>query len=620
MIPKQTCTVLGRSRAIAVGALLLAIPVCQSSCSLQDRGEKSPADTARQWLAANAIRLDSVEAGHGFVDMQPLKQVVGTSRIVALGEATHGSREFFQLKHRMLEFLVTEMGFNLFGIEATMPEAFDINRYVLTGEGDADKALAGLHFWTWDTEEVRSMIEWMRTYNADPTHSRKVRFYGFDMQFAPRAAKVALAYLRRVDPPQAERAGKELAILASPYTDQEFDGLSEAQKASAATAIDEVLAAFDQRKRAYVSHSSEGEWALARQHARVLSENIEFRREKASASTLRDLAMAENVEWMLQREGPDSKAVIWAHNAHVAISRGAMGWHLRQRFGLGLFVFGFAFERGGFQAIEWPTGTKGGLRSFEVDSAPSGSLDALLTSAGLGIAAIDLRGVPSSGPVAEWFSSPHETREVGAVFSEKWSGLTQRSVARIYDGLLFVDMTTRARPLTNREPRQLLAAPTDTGFEESEPGRPPVGWELPPNLATFDFRASTTEENPYEGRRCAVLSRAPGSHYGEVVGSLSQRLAAKPFRGKRVRLRAATRAVLDGPEIHAWLRLIITRASVLSPPFDTLEGYPVDTDEWRTQEVLTEVPQNAEDITYGLYLVGDGTAWLDAVSLEVVGE
>ena len=206
MISRQTCTALGRSREIALGALLLIVLVCQASCAPRQRGEKGAARAAREWLAANAIRLDTVESGHGFVDMQPLKQVFGTSRIVALGEATHGSREFFQLKHRMLEFLVTEMGFNLFGIEATMPEAFDVNRYVLTGEGDAARALAGLYFWTWDTEEVRSMIEWMRSYNADPTHVRKVKFYGFDMQSAPRAAKVTLAYLRRVDPPEAERA------------------------------------------------------------------------------------------------------------------------------------------------------------------------------------------------------------------------------------------------------------------------------------------------------------------------------------------------------------------------------------------------------------------------------
>jgi hypothetical protein len=76
-----------------------------------------------EWVRANAIRLTTPEAGHGFADMEPLKKVVGNARIVSLGEATHGSREFFQLKHRMMEFLATQMGFTIFSIEANMPES-----------------------------------------------------------------------------------------------------------------------------------------------------------------------------------------------------------------------------------------------------------------------------------------------------------------------------------------------------------------------------------------------------------------------------------------------------------------------------------------------------------------
>lgn len=235
---KQPKTALTDSRAITLVMLLLICLASSSGCRPQEEKKEgtapaistnelgtAAAEAARSWLATNAVRLETVEAGHGFADLQPLKQIIGPARIVALGEATHGTREFFQLKHRLLEFLVTEMGFNLFAIEATMPESFDLNDYVLTGRGDPEKALAGVYFWTWDTEEVRTMIEWMRSYNADPKHTRKVKFYGCDMQSAPRAAKVTLAYLRKVDPPQAEMAEKALAILANPYTDAEFDKL-----------------------------------------------------------------------------------------------------------------------------------------------------------------------------------------------------------------------------------------------------------------------------------------------------------------------------------------------------------------------------------------------------------
>lgn len=154
--------------------------------------ERSKLDTVKSWLSRNAIRLQTVEAGSGFTDMEPLKKLIGNAHLVSLGEATHGTREFFQLKHRMLEFLVSEMDFTVFGIEAPMPEAFDINEYVVNGNGDPEKALAGLYFWTWDTQEVLDMIHWMRHYNQDPSNKKKVKFYGFDMQHSTRATRVML--------------------------------------------------------------------------------------------------------------------------------------------------------------------------------------------------------------------------------------------------------------------------------------------------------------------------------------------------------------------------------------------------------------------------------------------
>src|SRR5215472_10824586 len=112
-------------------------------------------DTAvTRWIRANAVPLTTVEARNGFADMQPLRRLIGNARIVSLGEATHGSREFFQLKHRMLEFLTTQMGFTIFSIEANMPEAYRLNDYVLNGKGDPAELLRGMYFWTWNTQEV----------------------------------------------------------------------------------------------------------------------------------------------------------------------------------------------------------------------------------------------------------------------------------------------------------------------------------------------------------------------------------------------------------------------------------------------------------------------------------
>src|SRR5207253_4402222 len=189
-----------------------AFLLCTGMPAVTAHGQQS--DLTTEWIRANAIRLSTTEAGRGFADMQALKPLIGNARIVSLGEATHGTREFFQLKHRMLEFLVIEMGFTVFAIEASMPEGFDVNEYVLTGKGDPAKALAGLYFWTWDTEEVLDLIRWMRRYNQDSSHTKKVKFFGFDMQVAHVAVTNVEVYLQRVDPDEAKVASAILAPLS----------------------------------------------------------------------------------------------------------------------------------------------------------------------------------------------------------------------------------------------------------------------------------------------------------------------------------------------------------------------------------------------------------------------
>ena len=157
-----------------------------------------PNDSPVEWIRANAIRLTTPEAGHGFADLQALKKVVAESRIVSLGEATHGSREFFQLKHRLLEFLASEMGFSIFSIEANMPEAYRLNDYVLNGTGDPAQLLRGMYFWTWDTEEVLAMIQWMRAFNQ--SGKGRVQFTGFDMQIPTVAADNVRAFVSKYEP------------------------------------------------------------------------------------------------------------------------------------------------------------------------------------------------------------------------------------------------------------------------------------------------------------------------------------------------------------------------------------------------------------------------------------
>ncbi len=401
------------------------------------------------WIRKNAIPLRTVQAESGFEDMRPLRSTIGSARLVALGEATHGTKEFFQLKHRMFEFLVEEMGFTVFGIEANWPESLAINDYVVDGTGDPADALAGLHFWTWNTEEVLAMIRWMRRYNERPGHKRKVKFYGFDMQFPWAAAAGAIRYLETVDADYARASAAALAALG-----RNGDFLDENALAQACRAVQETAAELEQRilveRNAYVRRSSERDWLLARRHAQILREAVEVHLAfQQGTPGLRDRFMAENIQWIDGDEGPGTRMMIWAQNAHVSRVGNMMGRSLKALFPRDFVNFGFAFGEGSFQAKD---GTPGAgqsrrLESFSVGPPSPDSLDGVLASTGLPLFVLDLRR--ADGAVADWFRSGHETREIGAIFPGE-SAMPIRVVpADRYDMLVFVDRTSRAEPVRN---------------------------------------------------------------------------------------------------------------------------------------------------------------------------
>lgn len=186
-----------------------------------EAAEKPPAGIV-DWVKATAIPVATTEAGQGFSDLLPLAQKLTGVEVVALGEDTHGSREVFQMKHRLLEYLASEQGFSIFAIEANMPEARRLNDYVLGGEGEVGALIRGMYFWTWNTEEVRDMVEWMRRFNTDPKNKssgRKIEFTGFDLQVPDVAAKIADEFILHHDSTfssKMEEAKNALEQVTSP--------------------------------------------------------------------------------------------------------------------------------------------------------------------------------------------------------------------------------------------------------------------------------------------------------------------------------------------------------------------------------------------------------------------
>lgn len=605
-------------------ALGLAVLATGSSLEAQtsEPTDTAGAEAAREWIRAHAMPLVTVQAGSGFVDLQPLRRIVGDARIVALGEATHGTREFFQLKHRILEFLVSELGFAIFAIEATLPEAMDVNRYVLTGEGDPARALAGMRFWTWDTEEVLELIHWMRRHNQDPGRTHDVKFYGFDMQYTARAAREVLGYLGRVDPDGAAAHRPLLATLADPFLEQDIGARwPEERKLVALASIRELARRFEERREEYGRRAPGEDGDLANRHLHILQQALEMSVAGRNAGVVRDSAMAANVEWLLARDGTASKAVLWGHNYHVGTSDGAMGSFLRRRFGQDLRVFGFSFDRGEFQARD--VMVDGELRVHRVEPAKEGSLDAQLAEAGLELAALDLRNLPETGPVAAWFATTRPVRSIGSGYTEQhpeWYWTTGR-VTEVYDALLFVRETTAAR--ANPTGRRTGLAPPWPGarnvsFEEGEPGAWPPGWIAPSGLAALEWDVEVTREDARDGTQAVVVGRAVDSGHGETYGGLHQRIDARPWRGQRITLCAWARIEPLTPATRAYLWLEVTHPDGRwSAPvfFENMAERPVTSREWRQYAIVTDVPEDADVISFGFAVVGEGRAWLDGMSL-----
>ncbi|WP_257303546.1 erythromycin esterase family protein [Geothrix campi] len=403
------------------------------------------------WIKTNALPLRTVLPGQGFEDLRPLEAIVGNARVVGLGEATHGTKEFFQLKHRILEFLVEKEGFTLFGLEAGMPEASLLDDFVLTGKGDPAEALAMTHP-VWNVEEMLALIRWMRAYNANPAHPKKLRFYGFDMQERKRTYACVKVWLDEEDPGEAVRLAslndRMSALLGAPQSS------SSTERLKAWKDLAQEVEALTQRqeKRMAVSISA-GLSEVARcqfQNIRLLAQFAAVRGDADRG--LRDRFMATNVAWRLAQD-PGAKMVLWAHNGHIAYRPGVkigaetMGWYLRRSMGQAYRNFGFAFRDGAFRA--WDAGPeRKGAMTFTVAPQAKGTLDAALGSTNLPILALDLGRLPGQGPIREWFEAPQGTWDVGAEFIPASADrfLQKEPITAYYDALLFVSRTLAATP------------------------------------------------------------------------------------------------------------------------------------------------------------------------------
>jgi len=377
------------------------------------------------WLKTNVDVFDTEEPGYPLTDLMFLENYIGTKKIVSLGEGTHGTREFFKIKHRIIEFLAREMNFTLFGIEANMPECRAINRYVLYGEGDIRQALDGIYFWTWNTEEVLAMIEWMRDYNS--SGAGQIQFFGFDLQTADVAMENVLEFIAIADSGFFPSATNNYDTILTIIDDQILsfsDPTIEPNYSKWIEAANRVLNHLINNRSTYILtiDPMEVDWMI--QDARVVLQ--------AASMDLRDQYMADNVDWILQHAPAGSKIILWAHNAHVSKTPERMGNFLFQRHGDDMKIFGQCFHEGTYTA----RGDQG-IGTYTTASSDVGSFEWAFYRTGFPRFMLDLVKVSASDSLSSWLTQPLDFRNIGARSIDY--AFFPTVVTDLYDALIYFE-------------------------------------------------------------------------------------------------------------------------------------------------------------------------------------
>lgn len=416
-------------------------------------------------LEHHVTPLNTTDPAGDIADLQPLRPHFENRRVIGLGEATHGTREIFQLKHRIIRFLVEELDLELVGLEANFSETLAINDYIVREEGDPRKALEGVYFWTWYTEEVLALIEWLRAINRDRPAEDRVRFYGFDAQFTAGPVAALESYLDAVG---YHEEGVRTMLPAvddrgrTASQDDDVDRLLDA----ADRLVPELEDVLQDRESEFVAATDRRSWQLARRHLRTIVQARNRKRaiaedDLAAAMAVRDRAMAENVSWILEHEAADRMA-LWAHNAHVnrleSRAKGhavpSMGAHLAERYGDEYYALGFEFGGGRFRGLAEPEGSgdaDAGLQFGEhaIESALPGTAGDAFSSFNGPHFLLDIASARADPVVMDWLDSVRGLHSIGAVYrpDDPDDHFEPYPLGAAFDGLCYLEETSPARPL-----------------------------------------------------------------------------------------------------------------------------------------------------------------------------
>jgi len=376
-------------------------------------------------------------------------------RVVGLGEATHGTKEFFQLKHRIFKYLVENHEFKIFAFECDMGESYFIDNFVTTGNGDLDEIMKEkMHFWTWRTEEVKELLLWMKEYNENTSYENKIHFIGVDCQFLTFQSEIILNYFNKTNVSlpeyfiqfllEIEEIGQNLRDYYSEMTQEKKEEIDQN--------VDILLKKFEDFRNELIFNSSEFEYQFVKQIALNIKQVNDFYYSWTHdyQKNLRDLYMAENTLWTSDLFGNNTKVALWAHNGHVNNYRlfGATGFHLKKELKEKYQILGFAFSQGNFTAVKYENGTYYGLAIHHIDKEPKiGSINYIFHNAKYDNFIIRESDIRIISFFNRYIRKPHYFISIGAVFSSNYSYYLPIIFKKHFDVMIYWDTTMAAEQL-----------------------------------------------------------------------------------------------------------------------------------------------------------------------------
>jgi protein-L-isoaspartate(D-aspartate) O-methyltransferase len=401
-------------------------------------------------------------------DLGSLLERIGDARVVLLGEATHGTSEFYRMRARITRELILRKGFTIVAVEADWPDAARIHRYVQHVEERGPgrwRSFARFPTWMWRNREVLEFVEWLRTHNRaveDP--ARRAGFFGLDLYSLFTSIHSVLAYLDGVDPDAARTARERYGCLTPWESDPATYGravLSAGYRRCEGQVV-AMLRDMLERRMDYAARDGE-RYLDAVQNARLVANAERYYRVMYYGSTeswnLRDRHMFETLESLLTFHGPAARAVVWEHNSHVGDAaatemsvRGELnvGRLCRERHGEAAFLVGFGTDHGTVAAASnWDDP----MQVLSVRSAHPESYERVCHESGVEAFLLHLRE-PARPEVREELEPARLERAIGVIYrpeTELQSHYFYATLPHQFDEYVWFDETRAVTPLTTRE-------------------------------------------------------------------------------------------------------------------------------------------------------------------------